>query len=142
LAAGRGVPRADRSDEALVDQIKALKGRGDLISNVNLPNRGQVDGLPKGTIVETNALFSSMGVAPLVAGRLPDALMAIVADHAARQSALVDAVMGARWGDLFDLFRTDPLVAPLPTEDAGRMFTEMVQATARHLPKELQREAA
>ncbi|MFQ1702532.1 alpha-galactosidase [Loktanella agnita] len=142
LAAGEGKPAANRSDEALVDQIKGLMGLGDFISNVNLPNRGQIEGLPLGTIVETNALFSSLGVTPLVAGRLPDSLLAIVADHAARQTALLDAVIGQRWDDLFDLFRTDPLVAPLPDDTARQMFNEMVQATSRHLPDALLQEAS
>ena len=142
LAAGQGTPYADRSDEALVDQIRGLMGLGDFVSNVNLPNRGQMDGLPLGTIVETNALFSSLGVTPLVAGRLPDALLAIVAGHAARQTALLDAVMAGDWGALFDLYRADPLVAPLAEADARAMFAEMIRATARHLPDNLQREAA
>lgn len=142
LAAGEGTPHADRSDEALVDQIRGLMGLGQFVSNVNLPNRGQMDGLPPGTIVETNALFSSMGVTPLVAGRLPDALLAITTDHAARQTALVDAVMAARRDDLFALFHADPLVAPLDADTARRMFDEMVRATARHLPRDLQGEAA
>ncbi|AUH34344.1 alpha-galactosidase [Paracoccus tegillarcae] len=142
LAAGQGTPQAERSDEALVDQIKGLLGLGHFVSNVNLPNRGQIDGLPHGTIVETNALFSSLGVTPLVAGRLPDALQTITADHAARQTALTQAVMTASWGDLFDLFRSDPLVVPLSDACAKDLFVEMVQATAHHLPEELQREAA
>ncbi|MCB5200446.1 alpha-galactosidase [Loktanella sp. TSTF-M6] len=142
LAAGEGAPHADRSDEALVDQIKGLMGLGDFVSNVNLPNRGQMDGLPMGTIVETNALFSSLGVTPLVAGRLPDALHDIVRDHAARQTDLLAAVVENRWDDLFGLFRTDPLVAPLPTDTARLMFHEMVQATSHHLPRDLLREAS
>jgi len=142
LAAGEGTPHADRSDEALVDQIRGLMGLNDFTSNVNLPNRGQMDGLPMGTIVETNALFSSLGVTPLVAGRLPYTLHEIVADHAARQTALIAAVCGNRWGDLFDLFRTDPLVAPLRPDGARRMFQEMVQATSHHLPRDLVKEAS
>ena len=142
LAQGQGTPYADRSDEALVDQIKGLMGLGDFVSNVNLPNRGQMEGLPIGTIVETNALFSSLGVTPLVAGRLPDALHAIVADHAERQTALIAAVFESRWDALFDLFRTDPLVAPLRMDQARQMFEEMVQATSHHLPRELLKEAS
>ncbi len=142
LAAGEGTPYADRSDEALVDQIKGLMGCGDFVSNVNLPNRGQMDGLAAGTIVETNALFSSLGVTPLVAGRLPDALLDIVADHAARQTELLAAVVETRWDDLFDLFRSDPLVAPLHADPARRMFNEMVQATSHHLPRALLEEAS
>lgn len=142
LAAGQGTPYAERSDEALVDQIKGLLGLGDFVSNVNLPNRGQMDGLPMGTIVETNALFSSLGVTPLVAGRLPEALHDIVADHAARQTSLLAAVLEERWDDLFDLFRTDPLVAPLQPDVARQMFNEMVQATSHHLPQDLLKEAS
>jgi alpha-galactosidase len=141
LAAGDGSPYADRSDEALVDQIKALMGLGDFVSNVNLPNRGQIENLPLGTIVETNALFSSLGVTPLLAGHLPDPLHEVVADHAARQTALLDTVFEARWGDLFELFSSDPLVAPLPEAEARAMYGEMVQATAQHLPAELHMEA-
>lgn len=37
-----------------------------------------------GVIVETNALFSSLGVTPLVAGRLSDQVHEIVADHVGR----------------------------------------------------------
>jgi alpha-galactosidase len=142
LAAGLGTPSADRSDEALVDQIKGLMGLGDFTSNVNLPNRGQLSGLPEGTIVETNALFSSLGVTPLVAGQPPAALLEIMSDHAARQNALIAAVCDAQWGDLFALFRTDPLVAALPEPQARDMFKQMLEATARHLPPDLLREAA
>lgn len=142
LAAGRGTPVADRSDEALVDQIKGLMGLGDFVSNVNLPNRGQIEGLPMGAIVETNALFSSLGVTPLVAGRLPDAVRAITADHAARQMGVLDAMFNERWDALFDLFASDPLMAPLPRQTAREIYAQMVAATARHLPAALAQEAA
>ncbi|SMY07575.1 family 4 glycosyl hydrolase [Flavimaricola marinus] len=142
LAAGEGVVHAERSDEALVDQIKALLGFGDFVSNVNLPNRGQLGGVHIGAIVETNALFSASGVTPLVAGRLPDELLTIVADHADRQTAMVGAVMENRWNDLFDLFHSDPLVAPLAEAEARRMFGEMIAATSHHLPRDLVRTAA
>lgn len=77
-----------------------------------------------------------------MAGRLPEPLAAIVSAHAARQTALVDAAVSARWDTLFELFRTDPLVVPLGTDTARRMFVEMVEATARHLPAELMQEVA
>lgn len=142
LLTGRIAPAADRSDEALVDQIAALMGSGHHISNVNLPNRGQMMGLPEGTIVETNAVFSGLGVTPLVAGRLPEAVQAIVADHAARQTALLDAVTTESYGDLFKLFRTDPLVQALSENEARSMYVEMIRATAPYLPDGLTKEAA
>lgn len=137
LAAGQGTPYADRSDEALVDQIKGLMGLGDFTSNVNLPNAGQVAGLPLGAIVETNALFSSLGPVPLIAGRLPAALESITLDHIHRQTGLLDAVFAQDWAALPDLFASDPLTTPLGPDRARALYSEMVRATARHLPTSL-----
>ncbi|QHQ34343.1 alpha-galactosidase [Algicella marina] len=142
LADGRAQPVANRSDEALVDQIVALMGGAAHVSNVNLPNRGQLRGIAEGAIVETNALFSGLGVTPLVAGRMPQALEAVVADHANRQSALLRAVVDGDFAALFPLFHGDPLVAPLAEAAARAMFGEMVAATAAWLPDALVRGAA
>lgn len=142
LLAGQGQVAAKRSDEALVEQIAALMGGAKHVSNVNLPNRGQIANLPLGAIVESNALFSGLGVTPLMAGALPDALAAIIAPHAQRQSALLSALATGAHDGLFDLFRTDPLVAPLGANEARQMFSEMIRATARHLPNDLVKEVA
>jgi len=60
-----------QSDEEAILQIKALLGMGDLITNVNKKNIGQVSNLPSDVVVETNARFSRNRVDPLAAGRLP-----------------------------------------------------------------------
>ena len=137
LAEGRAAPVAKRSDEALVDQIAALTGGAAFVSNVNLPNRGQIANLPDGAVVETNALFSGLGVQAVEAGRLPEPLAGIVADHAARQTALLDAVMAGDAAALFPLFHADPLVAHLSEDRARALFAEMVAATAAWLPDNL-----
>jgi len=142
LADGQITPEPARSQEALVDQIAALMQGGPYISNVNLPNRGQIENLPAGTIVETNAVFSGLGIQPVLAGRLPDALHAVVADHAARQTDMLEVFCAGAFDELFELFRTDPQVAALPTDKARAMYNEMVQATAGYLPRGLQEGAA
>ena len=78
-----------------------------------------------------------MGVQPVIAGALPGPLTAIVSDHATRQQGLLAAVMEGDSTSLFDLFHTDPLVHHLPRDTARAMFSEMVQATAHHLPAPL-----
>jgi len=133
LRDGKTVPVAKRSDEALIDQIAALVGGEAFISNVNLPNSGQLDGLPDGAIVETNARFEAGGITPLYAGRLPEALEATVKDHAQRQTALVDAVLTRDTEALFPLFKSDPLVRHLQADQAREMFSLMISATARLL---------
>lgn len=137
LADGRTAPLPKASDEALVDQIVALMGGDSFISNVNLPNRGQITGLPEGAIVESNAVFAGLGVTPVLAGRLPAELESIVFDHATRQTALLDAVLEGDKDALFPLFYKDPLVAPLPRQEAEKMFSEMVAATSSWLPADL-----
>lgn len=137
LRSGKIAPVAHRSDEALTDQIAALVGGTSFVSNVNLPNRGQLEGLPRGALVETNATFDDDGVAPVSSGRLPHALEMIVADHAHRQSALVQAVLSHDSATLFPLFQTDPLVRHLGGGDARRMYDEMIAATAKLVPQPL-----
>lgn len=137
LARGDGTLNARQSDEAMVDQVVALMSGEPFISNVNLPNRGQIAGLPDGAIVESNAVFTGMGVQQVIAGALPGPLTAIVSDHATRQQGLLAAVMEGDSAALFDLFHTDPLVRHLPRDTARTMFGEMMQATAHHLPAPL-----
>ncbi|MET0943272.1 MAG: alpha-galactosidase [Mesorhizobium sp.] len=135
LEEGGDLPPIVPSDEALVSQIKALAGGEPHVSNVNLPNRGQIAGLPLGAIVESNARFSGLGIQPLFAGRLPAGVELLVRPHAERQAALLAAVLSERWDDLFELFVSDPLVAPIGPDRALHMFREMVAATAQFLPE-------
>lgn len=137
LLGGDEIPVVQRTDEAITDQIEALLGGEFFLSNVNLPNKGQLTGIPEGTIVETNALFSGNGVKPVYGGELPRELFDIVEDHALRQNALLTAVLAGEYTTLRDLFCTDPLVRSLPTTTAQKLFDEMVASTAHLLPTEL-----
>lgn len=139
LDAGAPLPPLDVSEEALVAEIKALAGGAPHVTNVNLPNRGQLSGFAEGIVVETNARFSAGGIQPLHSGRLPEALELIVKPHAERQTALVAAVLEGRRDDLFPLFLSDPLVAPLGPDKAQDLFGQMVAATAEFLPEALKR---
>ncbi|MDI6024680.1 alpha-galactosidase [Corticibacterium sp. UT-5YL-CI-8] len=137
MEAGDALPPVVQSEEALVGQFKALAGGPAHVSNVNLPNRGQVEGMPLGVVVETNARFSGLGVQPLFAGRLPAGLEMVVRQHAERQTALVAAVLEKRRNDLLPLFLSDPLVSPIGPDNARDMFGEMVEATGHLLPRAL-----
>ncbi|MGB0661934.1 MAG: alpha-galactosidase [Mangrovicoccus sp.] len=142
LIEGRRPPQPERSDEALVDQIAALLSGAPYISNVNLPNQGQMPDLPQGAIVETNALFSGLGITPMTTQPLPPALAEIIQDHSARQTALLDAVIQETPAALFPLFKRDPLVAPLPEPQARALFAEMIEATRAWIPDTLTKGAA
>lgn len=137
LRVGRIAPRAQRSDEALVDQMDALMSGTIHVSNVNRPNHGQIPNLPEGAIVETNAVFSGLGITPVTAGPVPAPLQPIIADHAERQTALRRAALEGQRDVLFPLFLSDPLVRDLAEPRAREMFDEMLAATAHLLPDSL-----
>ena len=115
-----------------IRQIKALLGLGDLITNVNLPNRGQMTGFPNGAIVETNALFSRNSISPLIAGKLPEDLHNIVIRHSLNHELILKAVLERKKNLALSSLMNDPLVNLSPT-DAKKMFDEMFEATKEYL---------
>lgn len=58
--------------------MRSVLGLTTTISNVNLPNRGQISWLPEGSIVETNAVFSNDRVVPVTTKPLPVAVQSLV----------------------------------------------------------------
>lgn len=129
MADGEIAPIPARSDEALIEQITALMGGEPFIANVNLPNSGQIDGLPLGAIVESNAVFSGHGITPMISGMLPAQLNKIVSDHSSRQSQLLTAVMEGDQEGLFEVFSSDPLVSSLDASECRNLYMEMLDAS-------------
>lgn len=112
--------------------IKALLGLKDKISNVNLPNRGQVANLPLGTVVETNARFSRDSIAPVFSGSLPNDVLGLVMRHAVNQAGTVEAGLRKDRDFAFRVFQNDPRIA-LSVNDARQLFDLMVENTQKYL---------
>ncbi len=121
------------SGEEGVAQIKALLGFGDFVTNCNLPNRGQIEGIPLGAVVETNAYFSSDGIRPVHAGRMPAPVLALTLRHVLNQETLVRAALAKDKELAFQVFLNDPLVT-IPPEKARELFDRMLRSTREYLP--------
>ena len=119
--------------EESVPQICALAGAGDFVTNVNLPNRGQIPNLPLGAVVETNARFGSDSVEPVFAGNLPDRVLNLVIRHVLNQETLVKAGVAGDYELAFSAFLNDPNM-PLSLTDARKLFDEMLENTKKYLP--------
>jgi alpha-galactosidase len=115
--------------------IKALLGLGDMVSNVNIPNRGQVENLPKAAVVETNALFRRNEIAPIFAGALPKGVDALVTRQVIGQENTVKAAMTCDYSLGLATFLNDPQMAFVSPKDGEKMFREMLQNTKEYLPK-------
>lgn len=115
-----------------VNQIRAILGLTELITNVNLPNRGQIPGLPLGAVVETNAVFRSGNVTPVLAGELPPSIYPLVARVCGQQERLSECLAKRDVEGIFQVFSNDPLVT-CSLADARKLFDEMCRNTAKYL---------
>lgn len=121
------------SGEEGVSQIKALLGLGEIITNVNLPNIGQLDA-PLGIVVETNALFGRDSVRPLMAGGLPDGVKLLMGRHMQNQEMILKAALERDRKLAFQAFYNDPMTAQLTRVQAQELFNQMFENTKEYLP--------
>jgi len=133
LIAGRTPLTLDASGEEGVAQIRALLGLGDLITNVNVENAGQICNLPLHAVVETNAHFGRDAVEPLASGELPPALQSLVAHHVSNQEMIVEAALTHDQELAFAAVFNDP-ANRLPVDESWKMFNEMLSASREFLP--------
>lgn len=121
------------SGEETLRQIKALCGLGDFVTNINMPNYGQIPNNPIGAVVETNAFFSGDSVRPLYAGNVPDALNAVIMRLIEEQETVVDAALDGDYEKAFVAFLNNPNMC-LPYEQARELFDKMLENTKEYLP--------
>ncbi|MBQ2284348.1 MAG: alpha-glucosidase/alpha-galactosidase [Clostridia bacterium] len=115
-----------------VEQIRALLGLRDLVTNVNIPNVGQIPNLPLGAVVETNAVFRSNEVRPVMAGNIPDQIYTLISRIVGEQLLVVEAGMERDIEKAFKAFISDPLVN-LPMDKARELFDAMLENTKKYL---------
>jgi alpha-galactosidase len=133
LMAGREPLALQPSGEEGVAQIRALLGQGDIVTNVNVENQGQIANLPMHAVVETNARFSRGEVRPVVAGALPSGLQSLIARHVSNQEMIVEAALTRNKDLAFQAVVNDP-TNRLPIDEAWEMFNKMLAASREFLP--------
>lgn len=121
-----------QTGEEGVLQMRAILGLCDMVTNVNLPNRGQISNLPLGAVVETNAQFTRDRVSPVISGEIPAAVNQLVSKIAFEQQLILEAVEKRDLELAFAAFSADPLVT-CSLSDARKMFDEMIENTKHYL---------
>jgi alpha-galactosidase len=132
LRSGEEAVKIDNTGEEGVMQMRALLGLSNLVTNVNLPNRGQIPNLPLGAVVETNAAFTADTVTPVFAGEIPEGVLALVLRNVEEQLLVARAVRERNLDYAFRAFVNDPLVT-IDTDDAKALFDEMIENTKEYL---------
>jgi len=115
-----------------VSQIRALLGLCDLVTNVNLPNRGQIPNLPLGAVVETNAVFRANSLNPVFAGPIPTEIHPLISRICSEQELAAEGIAERNVQKILIAFANDPLVT-ISFDDAKALFKEMCENTKAYL---------
>ena len=122
-----------KSTEEAVDLMKALLGFGTIVSNVNMPNHGQMPQMPMGSIVETNCIFSNNQVKPVVSRELPVAVANLVYRNCVNIDTTYEGIKERDLGKLYAAFANQPLCNHLTMEESQELFRQMCYNTWEYL---------
>ena len=134
LESGKEKIEIKPSGEEGVRQIKALLGLETLVTNVNLPNKGQMTGVPLNAVVETNAVFRDGELTPVQAGKLPYPVESLVMRHVYNHETIIEGWKNRDKEQIFRAFRNDPAMKCISEADCRSLFAEMLANTATLLP--------
>jgi alpha-galactosidase len=126
-------PPIGRSEEEVVDIIAAIANGRSLHTIVNLPNRGQIDNLPRDAVVETMGIVGPAGAHGVSVGALPAGVLNTVHPHVLNQELIVEAALTGDRKLALQALLNDPLVRDFRT--APRMLDELLAAHADYLPQ-------
>jgi alpha-galactosidase len=114
------------TDEEGVMQLKALLGIEPLMTNVNMPNIGQIPNLPHGHVVETNAYFRFDEVRPIFAGPMSGYSLDITQKHIEIHQLLLKAYDNKDLKFARQALKQDPISSHVPHEKLDEMFDEII----------------
>ena len=129
IAAGRLPAQPKRSSEELIELMKAILGFGPVISNANTVNRGQMPGLPLGTVVEVNHVFDNDSVRPIMANPLPEPVLDLIRPCMESLEECYAGIKARDKGRVFEAFMAQPMLAGFSRADGEKLFNEMTLAT-------------
>jgi alpha-galactosidase len=114
-------------------QMRAVLGLRDMVTNVNLPNQGQIPNLPLGTIVETNASFRNGEVKPVFAGSVPERIYPLISRAAKENEMIIDAGFSGDLEFAYRKFRQLNMLKNLTEEQKRALYDEMIEGTKAYL---------
>lgn len=132
LFSGKEKFELKETGEEGVQQMRALLGLRELVTNVNIPNRGQIPNLPQGAVVETNACFRANSLTPVFAGDIPAEIYPLINRVCGEQEMVVNAALKRNLDGVFAAFAADANV-DIDIEDARKLFDEMINNTKKYL---------
>lgn len=125
----------EKSKETAVDIMKAFVVGKPFVDVVNLPNKGQIDNLPRKAVVETLGVVDQGGFSPICIGSMPTALKQVSEVHCNIQLMNLEAAMTGNKELALEALILDPLCAKLSPSEVKQMGLELLEATKEYLPQ-------
>jgi alpha-galactosidase len=102
----------------------------------NVPNRGLIDNLPQGCIVEVPCLADKNGVRPTRIGSLPPHLAALIQTNVNVQALTVEAALTRKREHVYHAAMLDPhTAADLDLDQIWHLVDELIEAHGDWLPE-------
>ena len=133
LLSGRIPFDLSETGEEGVKQIKTLVLGGEMVTNVNLPNNSQIDGIKQGLIVESNVKITKNNMQPVYAGVIPASIKPHIEKALSMQELVVEAALSGDYELAFIAFCNDNL-NDLSLQDSRKLFDKMLYNTKEYLP--------
>lgn len=133
MAEGRKEFPVEKSAEVAVEIMQAIMGFGTFVSNVNMPNAGQMPQMPLGSIVETNCIFSHDQVRPIVSKPLPTAVANLVYRACVNIDTTYEGIKERDLSKIYAAFANQALCNTLTMEQSKQLFKEMCFNTREYL---------
>lgn len=110
-----------------------LEGETRFYEGVNLPNKGLIDGLPCGAIVEVLGIAGAMGVRGVSVGSLPKGITAMLQARIEQQELTLEVALSGDRDLALQALLSDPLT---PSVDvAEKMLNDILTMHAKYLPQ-------
>lgn len=113
--------------------MKAILGLGDLKTNVNFPNQGQIKDFPMGSIVETNCIFAKDKLTPVPSTSLGTSVNNLVLRNLLNIESLYKGIKKRDFKTIYASFINQPLCSNISHQDGQALFKKMVLNTKAYL---------
>ena len=123
------------SNEAASNIIASIAEGRETIHILNLPNKGQIDNLPREAIVETMGVVGPNGPKGIAVGELPAGVASIVRRHLENQEMTLEAAFTGDRNLALQALLNDPLMEGCGFSLASKMLDELLEAHASFLPQ-------
>lgn len=131
---GREEIKLERSPEYASQIIESIEFNKPSVIYGNVLNRGSIENLPVGQVVEVPCLVNKSGITPTYFGSLPPQVAALCKSNMAVYELTVKGIMERNYDALLQAFSLDPLTSAVCSlEETKNMFDELLKAEKDYL---------